>query len=250
MPGTDDAFWSLPFEFWYYIIFGLVYFTRGRRRAALVLLSMVIVGPRILLLFPIWLAGVAAYTLTRSGRIGPWLGWILWLGSFVSLVLFKHEETPLRRAFEIAMLGGPDLYTDPVRMFWPLSWILGAIVAANIIGFNAVGQLFDRALYFFSAPIRFLAGMTFAIYLFHYPLIYFFSTVTRETTIGATTMVAVFIGTPAVIVPLSLGCDRFKRWLTMVLHRVVVLLGPGFGAGPHTPSVPGASGDVVERHSI
>jgi peptidoglycan/LPS O-acetylase OafA/YrhL len=219
LPGTDLAFWSLPFEFWYYIAFGVGWFTQGRARAILLLLIVLIAGPRIALLAPAWLIGAVVYYVTRHGAIRPLPGCCLWLGSCAALVLFKQFERPLRQALETVLLGGADVFADQVRMFWPLSYLLACIIAANIIGFNAISHWFGSALRRVAKPIRFLSSLTFAIYLFHQPLVMFFATVAGRQEVTAATTVAIFVGTPAVIVPLSLACDVFKRWLARGLTR-------------------------------
>jgi hypothetical protein len=60
VPLSNGPVWSIGFEFWYYVIFAAIIFP-AKFRLALSLAAMVIAGPRILLLFPVWLTGVVAY---------------------------------------------------------------------------------------------------------------------------------------------------------------------------------------------
>ena len=55
----NGPYWSLCYEVWYYIIFGILLFVRNPgRRNAVAACAALIAGPAILLLFPIWLMGV------------------------------------------------------------------------------------------------------------------------------------------------------------------------------------------------
>src|SRR5262249_3132860 len=61
LPGFNVPFWSLNYEAWYYALFGVATFLRGRARVASLIAVLLIAGPKILLLLPIWLMGVAAW---------------------------------------------------------------------------------------------------------------------------------------------------------------------------------------------
>ena len=72
-PGSNTLFWSPAYEVWYYIFLGLWLFVPGQRqRAVLLLLGVVLAGPKILLLLPVWLIGVLAHKLCL--RQEPWIG--------------------------------------------------------------------------------------------------------------------------------------------------------------------------------
>jgi peptidoglycan/LPS O-acetylase OafA/YrhL len=64
--GTNGPYWSLGFEVWYYILFGLVVFIPRAWRLAAVVLWLTLVGPRVALAFPVWLMGFAAYTFSKK----------------------------------------------------------------------------------------------------------------------------------------------------------------------------------------
>lgn len=72
-PGSNTPFWSLAYEVWYYILLGLWLFVPGQRqRAVLLFLGLVLAGPKILLLLPVWFMGILAHKL--SLRQEPWIG--------------------------------------------------------------------------------------------------------------------------------------------------------------------------------
>src|SRR5580704_6327499 len=64
-PLSDIPVWSIGFEFWYYVFFGVIIFAPRKWRYVAVPIVALMVGPRILLLSPIWFFGVAVYQLGR-----------------------------------------------------------------------------------------------------------------------------------------------------------------------------------------
>ena len=60
-PRSDLPFWSLNYEAWYYVLFAAATFLRGWRRMAALSAAALMAGPKILLLFPVWLMGAAAW---------------------------------------------------------------------------------------------------------------------------------------------------------------------------------------------
>ena len=73
-PGSNGPFWSLSYEFLYYMIFGSIMLLPSLKSKLIgVLLWILIAGPKILLLFPRWLIGCLAYYGCKSSRINIFL---------------------------------------------------------------------------------------------------------------------------------------------------------------------------------
>lgn len=66
-PFTMAPYWSLSYEAWYYAFFGLVFFLRGWARWLFAGATLLVMGPRIWLLMPVWYLGVWLH-----GRIDAW----------------------------------------------------------------------------------------------------------------------------------------------------------------------------------
>jgi len=167
-PSANVPYWSVGYEFWYYALFGFAFYLRGRRRVFALAAAALIAGPKILLLAPIWLMGVVAYYIVRSGGVGPRSGLALFIGSLAAYLAASLIE--LRPALEwraaLMVPGGIDLSWSS-EFIWKM--LAGAMATANIVGFAAIaGRVNLRAI---EAPVRWLAGMTFSIYLFHWPLL-------------------------------------------------------------------------------
>ena len=121
-PGSNLPFWSLNYEAWYYVLFGAAAFLHGRQRILALIAAALLAGPKILLLFPVWLVGVAA---SRRWRLVPsqWATPLL----FVSLAGFSALEG----------LGGQQLFRQPITQwtppcYSPHDYIVYALVALFI----------------------------------------------------------------------------------------------------------------------
>ena len=176
---SNGPYWSLGYEFWYYALFACTWYLRGTRRALCLLAVALWVGPKILLLLPVWALGVGVYRINlRHAPRAAW-GVTLWFLSLALYALFRAG-------------GGRDAllnwsYTQFGRYFvehdlhWSneflASYVLGALVAMNFIGFHACADHCERWLSRYARPIRAWAGCTFSLYLFHYPLLQFLAAV-------------------------------------------------------------------------
>ena len=101
-PGSDLPYWSLGYEVWYYVIFGLALYLPGRARAWSIV-AMLCAGPKVMLLFPIWLLGAALYRWRPHLPLA--IGWAFLLGSLVAIALIRrHLPTDPRRY----VVGSPD----------------------------------------------------------------------------------------------------------------------------------------------
>jgi len=157
---SNGAYWSLPYEFWYYAIFGAAVYLPGRRGRIAACLCALIAGPDILLLFPLWLFGVAAYRLSKGDALRRHA-----LPAFVATAAAGAGVFLMRGTF--VHLPIPSRYLpDGFRVE---DFALGLAVAANLLAASRLDFSFGRT----GAWITRAAGMTFSLYLFHLPLLYF-----------------------------------------------------------------------------
>lgn len=165
---VNTPYWSVGYEFWYYLLFGFAFYLRGVRRVVAVIAAALIAGPKILLLAPVWAMGVLTYRIVCRGGVGPRAGWALFLGSLAAY--FAAYLLELRPALEwrANMLTPASIDLNWSTEFW-WKFLVGAMAVANIVGFAAIaGRVPLRRI---EAPVRWLSGMTFSIYLFHWPLL-------------------------------------------------------------------------------
>lgn len=180
---SNGVFWSLGYEFWYYVIFAVWYYVASFRRWLLLAAVLVLVGPKILLLAPLWWLGYLVYRFNATTQLPHVLGWLLFVGSILGFALHElfglepilHAASKSLLSFEI---GGHDLYRDFGWSKWFLAdYVLGVLIATNFIGFAAISRNARAIPQVVVAPIRFLAASTFTLYLLHFPLLQFFASV-------------------------------------------------------------------------
>jgi len=177
-PGYNGPFWSLGYEIWYYLIFAAAYFSNGFWRFALTLLCIAIAGPRIMMLFPLWLMGVAAWTLPLRVSISKFSATILWWSSSTTLAVLA--------VWQLIRISGPSpvavVDAAPWRTLadWPTylaDYGVGLLVALNFMSFNLAGMNWQRLAPLITRPVRWLAGSTFTLYLLHVPLAQFLAAI-------------------------------------------------------------------------
>lgn len=154
---SNDAYWSLPYEFWYYVLFAAITFLKGPQRIAATLLGAMIAGPGILILAPLWAAGVITYRLMKRITIGKTMALCLWAATAAATIGIAMVDSPITRTTPFL----PSAYSG-----WDFP--LAVAVSANILSANFLSFGLAK----FHRPVAKLAGMTFALYLFHLPLLH------------------------------------------------------------------------------
>lgn len=200
---SNAPFWSLGYEFWYYVIFGVVAFSTGRKRAFLLAIVCAIMGPKILLLLPVWWMGAWAYSVTKERTFSLTASWLLFGGSILMYVVLRAVDLPLRLSWRTAEFLGPDFYEHALaesRNFL-FAYIAGALVTVNFVGFSSLSKYIGWKKIPLERAIRFLASYTFTLYLLHQPLLNFFAallhndpnTLRDQVLLMALTLVAVLV---------------------------------------------------------
>jgi peptidoglycan/LPS O-acetylase OafA/YrhL len=205
LPGRNVPFWSLNYEAWYYILFGAAVFLRGRRRLVFSGLAALLAGPKILLLFPIWLMGVGAWRY-RAELPRRMAGLFLAI-SLIGLVVLEG-------------LGGQRLFWHPGGPWMPpgysaYDYLIGALMALLLVGLvntrlPVPGVAAQRV-------VRWVAGTTFGLYLLHFPLLNFCATVIPGPVDGAMHRILVFALALAGSIALGRLIEQRKGSLKRVL---------------------------------
>ena len=116
----------------------------------------------------------------------------------------------------------------------------GLVFAAHLIGFNAVSHRFAAPLRAAARPIRWAAGATFTIYLFHVPIAQFLTTVVPWPPSAWATRAVMFGGTLVLMFAIAEVTERRKEpWR----RAIAALVRAARGARPRVARVaPGAEG--------
>ncbi len=201
--GSNLSYWTLGMEVPYYVIWGLAIYMPRRWRVPAVLLALVAYGPAVATLFPVWLLGVGAYRITTQRRVGPQLGALLCIAPLLAW-----------GAYEVWMWRGGVMLPSVAALFprdlTMQDYLLGTLFACHIIGFSAIAPMIGAPLRRFERPIRWTAGATFSLYLFHLPVAQFIASVMPWSATSTAGRMAVYVGTLAAVFLLAEISERRK----------------------------------------
>lgn len=213
---SNTAFWSLNNEVWYYVFFGIVFFVPGRwPKCALVLLLIPFIAERIYLLAPVWLLGVGVRRLEPSCA---WPGSWSWFILIASAAAILAGDWGLHSGWLAAHVPWLPPLLDSRLPVW--DYLTGLLVA---VGFLAGARL-TRAWVppgWALAAIRWLAGMTFSIYLFHRPLLLFLTAALPGEVTDNVRRAAILLISAATLVALSYASERQKDRLKAAVLRLI-----------------------------
>lgn len=220
-PFSNTPYWSVGYEAWYYALFGVWLFTRARWRWAGAAVVLLVMGPRIALLLPVWLAGAWAWHTRRGQDSTPRTAAALCLGTLALYLAWRHSALPQwLDACTVQWLGASAVQQLGWSSRFLSNYVVGALVALHFVGARRL--LRDRA----TVParlertIRHLAGHTFALYLLHNPLLQFFGALAQWLGLWDHRAWLVVLG-PLAVVWLSGGrIERLKNPLRQGLERI------------------------------
>jgi peptidoglycan/LPS O-acetylase OafA/YrhL len=178
-PFSNGPFWSLGYEFWYYMLFGLCHYLKGKIRLISTLAIVLLIGPKVLLLYPVWWLGVRVFHFVCSGKLSKPTGVFVIVLSMIGFLLFRGLEGQ-KFTFDITTLVlGETFVTNQLAWskFFLSSYIIAIFVAMNFIGAAACAPYYEKFLIRFEKPIRYCAGFSFSLYLMHYPCLMFLSAI-------------------------------------------------------------------------
>lgn len=218
-PFSNGPFWSLGYEFWYYIIFAAARYLERPLRYFVLAGVCLLVGPKILILLPVWLLGVWAYFWIKKNSVPRWLGWLMFIGSILIYVIVRNLGCQELLHQWTTDLLGPKFTWKYLHMSENFieSYIVGTLVAVHFVGIASLARGEGGILRALERPIRYLGSFTFAIYLFHFPLLLFFAAASKNVVQPVLQQIIVVFGTIIVIWLLGIGTERqkgnVKRWM-------------------------------------
>jgi peptidoglycan/LPS O-acetylase OafA/YrhL len=204
-PGINQPFWSLGYEAFYYLLFGLITFYKGRARLLVLLAALALGGPLMAALFPIWMSGVFAYRKSRTWTLPLPAA----LAMFVAGALLLVLSPLIRPAISVTWMG----QEIAGRYLEAVAFVMNLLAAQRLL--NGDAPLPPQV----ALAIKRIASTTFVLYLFHRPLIQLFSYIgpadagswSRRTLVIGATLAVVALATP--------WCERLQRYLRALWLR-------------------------------
>lgn len=201
-PPLNSPLWSLSYEFWYYVLFGIWHYGRGRRGAWLWLAAAgLVAGPKVLLLLPIWLMGVGAYLWAKPAWVANY-SW-LWTGGWLTLASAAVVFLP---ALPVAVGAKPLFMAGQFATDWVVGALFGLAVWSLPAGSRPARPVGGSAL-------RTAADLSFPVYALHFPLLVLGQVVAGKRVNDVAQMGVVVVGVLAAASLLGWLCDTQRtRW--------------------------------------
>jgi peptidoglycan/LPS O-acetylase OafA/YrhL len=164
---TNGPFWSVCYEAWFYAIFGAAHYLTGGSRAVVTLLLMLLAGPKILLLMPIWLVGLACYRHHHRCTTRRALGYFAIVLALTSYLLMRAMNWDDQlSAYSSAWFGGAEKANELLgfsKRFLP-DYVIAGLFVLMLYGFYMIRQDLAGMLSATRPGIVALSRYTFSLY--------------------------------------------------------------------------------------
>ena len=177
---SNVPYWSICYEWWYYVTFAMVMFMPRRWGLPVAAATMLAIGPKLIFLAPVWWTGVLLYRWRRLQNLSLGASWVMVITSVVGIILFHHFELMGAAEGWLEKMIGQDMVhslTFSKRVF--ADFLLAFLVFINFAGMRNVAAANGALLSALASPVRFFANYTFTLYLLHQPLLLFWASVIR-----------------------------------------------------------------------
>lgn len=231
---SNVPYWSVCYEFWYYVFFGIVSLAPRRLALVLSIALAALLGPKIVLLAPVWIIGAVLYRWHRLRSMSYATSWTLVIASALGIVAFNVGGIGAAVDGYVKGLLGLERYRSLTWSWHFLSdYILALLVFAHLAGMRTVAARIAALPLAIEKPIRVAASYTFTLYLLHQPLFLFWASVIQGDPAGRS-----FWMLTTAAVAISVVCMGYltehkryhlTRWIRERLHSSAMLWGRGVG---------------------
>jgi len=226
---SNVPYWSICYELWYYVAFGLLTFLPRRVAWWSAGGLLLLLGPKLVILAPIWGAGVLLYR-WRALRALPmvWAVALLLLSVLGLLTFFMSDVEKMATVWLKSLVGANWHVQLTFSKFFLSDYLLAILVFTNFVAMRRVAVLIAPVLIVIERPVRFLAAYTFTLYLLHQPLFLFWAAVIRGNPQGY----AYWLSTTALVMLSVMAVGhftenrrhQFRKWLEVYLSGIPTLL--------------------------
>jgi len=170
-PGSNGPFWSLSYEFFYYLIFGAIALLPSLKSKLLVGLAFCLVaGPKVLILFPCWLLGCLSYWGCKKLRPNTLVSLVLLASSLYFLISTLAPRWASWTPTDFPGLGVPPLfysakYLDDFAIALALGLLLLSLSRWFTLEMKPIGRI--------ATLVRTCSKCSFSLYAIHFPVMAF-----------------------------------------------------------------------------
>lgn len=169
--------WSLGYEFWYYVLFAFSFYVKGYRKYIYILFISLLVGPKILLLLPVWAIGVGIYFFHKNKHLNIYIARSLFFLTPCIFLYIFYFYTDINEILYL-YLGAIDKDELGFSQSFFTDYITGIIFGIHLLATKYVYFNFmDRILFFMEKSIRNLADRTFTLYVMHFTFFLFYAAI-------------------------------------------------------------------------
>jgi len=166
---SNIPYWSLCYEVWYYVTYGIFFFGPARWRWLAAGLVLALAGPRLWLLLPTWLLGAVVRRAHERVNLARNVASALCIGGVAALILVKASgiEGILNDWFNVALGGFPAAklrYSQNA----PGDMLVAACIGSVIFAARDADYVWLKPLH---GTVRGMASISFSLYLVHFPLL-------------------------------------------------------------------------------
>ena len=234
---SNVPFWSITYEAWYYVLFALVFFLPGRLGLWAAAGLLLVLGPKVLLLMPVWASGVVLYRWRLLHDISLGLG--AWLTVISLLAIIGFHALGVFAAitdWTVALLG-PRWFRDLTFSRFAIGdYLLCLLVCMNFVGMRRIADHLSPVLLAVERPVRLLAGYTFTLYLMHQPLFLFWGAIIQGDPKGPGYWLLVTAATAASVGVVGYFTENkrhlLKAWFVRALSGLARRMAPTPAYGP------------------
>lgn len=206
-PGTNGPFWTMTYEVMFYAIFGAAFYMRGTLRYIVVAALMLAAGKKILVLFPIWLMGYAAYRFSKKNVMPKRIAVVLFVATLIGAA-----------ASSIFRQGTLWSFTERATH---LDYAAGLFIALNIFAAASLTSTLNTALGKISGLVRWCGMLTFSLYLCHRPLLNFFSVFSIDRPDSIIQKLWLFAGTFMVVIVVAYIGEALRSKIKLSLTYIL-----------------------------
>ncbi len=182
VPPFNGAFWSVEYEFIYYLFFGVFVTIRSWWKYLILMILLFISWIKILLLFPIWLMGSFLYFIEKKCKLKLSLSIVLFAISLATLLYYLSNSSSMPFQKDTS---DNHLFSYHLFLSWNFraDYLFALVVFINMYSLfqisDAINKKIVNASWFQSMydKLNIVGNCTYTLYLFHTPLLFFYATI-------------------------------------------------------------------------